>query len=267
MGKRLWNGKQACLTLSFDCDLEEDYRALPLLLRALDNHKIRASFACIGKWIESRVDDHLGIVNAGHEILNHTYTHPSSIYFHPDERFNELTCAGRDAEIEQADSVISSILGYKAVGFRVPHFGSAFTVDIYSSLQRLCYKYSSSTVAIRTPEHGNPFIAADRVWEFPLTMDPSNILWCFDTWSRFKKEQMSNKKATEKRFFNDLKWMVQNVVSNNSYGNLYFDPVDIDLLKGFDDFLRFLDNFRSVLWIAPYAEIVQQLEKQGVQRE
>lgn len=256
-----WNGHKSCFTLSFDCDLEHDYEAMPLLLETLDKHSLKASFACIGKWIEKLPEIHKNIVDQGHEIINHSYTHPSNIHFHPQERFNQLSTNEREIEIAKADHTINDILGYKPIGFRTPHFGGAHTKDIYTILKRLGYKYSTSTIAIRTPDYGNPFLMNEGIWEFPLSIDASYILSGFGTWRRFRGPKSKHTHKTEKKFFDQLKWVIDIGINTNSYINVYFDPGDIILLKYLKEFLNHLSKLKGDIWIAKYEEIVHKLQK------
>ena len=258
---RNWNGHRGCFTLSFDCDLEYDYEAMPLLLETLDKCCIKASFACVGKWVEKFPELHRQMVDQGHEIINHSYTHPSNIHLHPQERFNQLSTNEREIEITKADHIINGILGYKPIGFRTPHFGNSHTNDIYIILKKLGYKYSSSTIAIRTPHYGNPFLSNEGIWEFPLSVNPNNILSCFDTCISFRKPKSNHTKKTEKKFFDQLKWVTEIGINTNSYINVYFDPGDIILLKNLKEFLNYLSKLRGDIWIAKYEEIVHKLQK------
>lgn len=258
---KYWNGYKSCFTLSFDCDHDYDYEAMPLLLEILDKYCIKASFACIGKWIEKLPEIHRQIVDQGHEIINHTYTHPSNIHFHPLERFNQLSTKERETEIAKADCIINDILGYKPIGFRTPHFGNSHTNDIYAILKKLGYKYSSSTIAIRTPDYGNPFLSDEEIWEFPLSIDPNNINLCFDTWLRFKSPKSRHTERAEIKFFDQLKWVIEIGINGHSYINVYFDPADIILLKYLEKFLQYLSELKQDIWIAKYDELVYNLEK------
>jgi peptidoglycan/xylan/chitin deacetylase (PgdA/CDA1 family) len=255
-----WNGHQAGLTLSFDCDRENDYRALPILLEKLGQAEIKASFACIGKWIEKNPEIHRSILESGHELINHTYTHPSNVHFHPNERFNQISPSERRDEIVKADDLMKKLLGYQPVGFRTPHFGDSHTEDVFEILQDIGYSYSSSTIAIQTPDFGMPYPVRDRLWEFPLSMDPKRINTCFDTYNEFNKSGSRPRLKNEKSFFNRLKDSVYAGIKTHSYINLYFDPGDIVLLDGLSDFIDFLKNLRNDLWIATYRDLVQNIK-------
>ena len=129
--------KKTCFTLSFDCDYEEDIKALPDLLAKLESQNIKASFACIGKLIEKFPAQHRLILQHGHEIINHTYSHPAHEELDRVKSFNEISPEERKEEILKCHEVCKKVLNYEPGGFRVPHFGRAFTNDTYQILKDL----------------------------------------------------------------------------------------------------------------------------------
>jgi len=250
------NPEDVFFTLSFDCDLWEDYDAMPILLRALKKRSIQASFACIGRWIEKLPDIHKQMIEDGHEIVNHTLTHPENKYFNPDREFIELSYLEKQEEIVLFDETTWKTLGYKAVGFRTPHFGSNHSTDVYSILRNADYSYSSSQIAIESDKLGEPH-RINTVWEFPLSIDPGNPFTCFDTWSCFKGPFGSHTDETEKSFFNHLKIALQTGLDKRLYTNVYFDPSDIMLYPGFIDFLDII--VQTQVKITPYCDLLSVL--------
>lgn len=260
----LWPGKSACLTLSFDCDHEADYRAMPELLDALAGEGLSASFACIAKWVELDPDSHLELIRRGHELVNHTYTHPSNSRFHPDERFNEITPGARREEIEMADRIIRVRLNYRPSGFRTPHFGDSHTRDVYSVLAGIGYRYSSSRISIQCPGYGMPYRESDGIWEFPLSFDPAYPNTCFDTYNRFPRTDGPVPAEQENAFFGRIEKIIGMAMDTGSYVNLYFDPSDIGRLGRFRDFIRFLGSLKTRLWVAPYERILNEWSRNSV---
>ncbi len=258
-----WPGKNACLTLSFDCDHEADYHAMPELLDTLAGEGLAASFACIAKWVELDPDSHLELIRRGHELVNHTTTHPSNSRFHPDERFNELTPEARREEIETADRIIRERLNYRPTGFRTPHFGDSHTRDVYPVLAGLGYRYSSSRISIQCPEYGMPYRESDGIWEFPLSFDPAYIHTCFDTYNRFPRTEGPVQADRETAFFGRIEKVIRTAMDTGSYINLYFDPSDIRRLGRFRDFIRFLGSLKERLWIAPYDRILNEWSRKS----
>ncbi len=253
-----WPGKQACLTLSFDCDHEADYRAMPELLDALAGEGLNGSFACIAKWVELDPDSHLELIRRGHELVNHTHTHPSNSRFHPDERFNEISPEDRRSEIVTADRIIRERLHYRPTGFRTPHFGDSHTQDVYPVLTGLGYRYSSSRISIQCPGYGMPYRESHGIWEFPLSFDPAYPNTCFDAYNRFPREVEPVPADSQTAFFGRIAKVIETAMKTGSYVNLYFDPSDIRRLGRLRDFIRFLGSLKDRLWIAPYDRILKE---------
>jgi hypothetical protein len=88
--------------------------AVPRFLDLFDRHGIRATFFMIGRDTElaenrRRVRE---IVACGHEVGNHSHTHPYN--------FRSLSRERKIAEIERADAAIADVVGDRPVGFRTP---------------------------------------------------------------------------------------------------------------------------------------------------
>jgi peptidoglycan/xylan/chitin deacetylase (PgdA/CDA1 family) len=62
-----------------------------LLLEVLARHNVRATFFLIGRYVQQRPDIVREVVNAGHVIGNHTFTHPLLIFKSAAEVRRELT--------------------------------------------------------------------------------------------------------------------------------------------------------------------------------
>lgn len=249
-----WRGKKACFTLSFDIDYTEDMRAIPSLLDTLSSYSFKACFACIGKFIEKYPEEHARIIEQGHEIVNHTYTHPDNEEWNPNQRFNELTIEQQKEEIAKFDEVCKNILNYKPMGFRTPHFGRLHSETVYTILEELDYKYSSSTVAIRTPNFGLPFMK-ENILEIPLSPCPKHPFGVFDSYHSFERGGGWHKK--DGVFFRLFKELIQMGISTNSYINVYWDPQDIMKLNNFKNLLDYIEERQDDIWIATYQEVAE----------
>lgn len=90
------------------------FDALPRFLDLFDECGIRATFFVIGR--DARRGDHHGpireIAARGHEVGNHSYTHPHN--------FRALGRAQKIREIEQGEAALADVLGQRPVGFRTP---------------------------------------------------------------------------------------------------------------------------------------------------
>ncbi|MFC1630192.1 polysaccharide deacetylase family protein [Patescibacteria group bacterium] len=251
-----WKGKRSCLSLSFDCDYAEDVVLLPRLLNVLSPYSFKASFACIGKLIEKYPKEHMGIIKKGHQIINHTYSHPNNEKLNPDQKFNEIKTEQRKTEIEKCHTICRSILQYEPTGFRTPHFGNLHTEDVYGILNTLGYKYSSSVSAIKTSSFGLPFVK-NNIVEFPLSNCPKHPFAVFDTWHSLGRGSGKHKKG--EKFYQLCKELIDIGIRTDSYINVYFDPQDVANLKEFQLLLDYIEEKKQNIWIATYKEIFEEL--------
>jgi peptidoglycan/xylan/chitin deacetylase (PgdA/CDA1 family) len=76
------------LALTFD-DGPNDPHTLRLL-DVLARHDVRATFFMIGRYVEMRPDIVQRVVQAGHVVANHTYSHPNLIFRTRQQVMNEL---------------------------------------------------------------------------------------------------------------------------------------------------------------------------------
>ncbi len=91
------------------------------ILRVLKAHNVHITFFLTGKWVEENPDAAKAIAADGHEIANHSYSHPS---------FFKLTDAARWAEIDKAEQLIKDTTGEIAQPyFRAPFGDTDDTVD------------------------------------------------------------------------------------------------------------------------------------------
>jgi peptidoglycan-N-acetylglucosamine deacetylase len=110
---------------------------LPRFLELFDRHAIKATFFVVGADL---TDDPEGrallaaAARAGHELANHTHTHPYD--------FTRLPRAEMAAEIDRAHAAIAEVAGRPPVGFRAP--GYAINRQVLELLIERRYSYDSS---------------------------------------------------------------------------------------------------------------------------
>lgn len=109
---------------------------IPRLLSILDRYNIKATFFIVAKFAKDKVITEVikEIAENGHEIANHSlshYKHLSNFSFEDVYR-----------EIEQADKILSDVIGQKIYGFRAPGF--CLSVNILKTLRKLNYLYDAS---------------------------------------------------------------------------------------------------------------------------
>ena len=119
------NKKKAALT--FDDGPDDVYT--PKILDILNEKKIQATFFVIGQQIRNASEIVKRIVNEGHEIGNHSWSHPN---------FNELTASELVEEITSAEAEISSYTG-KFTSILRPPYGFVTNPDI-QIINNLGYK-------------------------------------------------------------------------------------------------------------------------------
>jgi peptidoglycan/xylan/chitin deacetylase (PgdA/CDA1 family) len=84
----------------------------PRVLDVLDQHGAKASFFCVGRLVEKHASLVGEMVERGHRIENHTWSHPDSFAFLPP--------AGLATQISRTQSIIEQIAGQVPRYFRAP---------------------------------------------------------------------------------------------------------------------------------------------------
>ncbi len=84
------------------------------LLDVLAKHNARATFFLIGKYVRQRPEIARAIAAAGHEIGNHTYSHPNLIF---------VSAAKLRQELDDCRKALEDALGKKTTLFRTPFGG------------------------------------------------------------------------------------------------------------------------------------------------
>lgn len=258
---RLWNRKKTCLTFSFDCDYSADVEAMPHALEFLSRYSFKASFACVGYWIEKYPEEHRMILEEGHEIINHTYSHPDNEVINPGRKFKNISREEKLEEISRCHKVCKDILDYKPIGCRIPHFKNLFTPEIYGILKELGYVYSSSTLSTNTKSFGRPFVTREGIIEFPLSTCPKHPFTVFDTWHSFNSPRLFYRLVHrgERSYINLFKTLVDLGIETNSYINIYIDPADVLKMREFGKLLEYIKNREEDIWVARYTDIVREV--------
>lgn len=253
-----WNSHRSCLLLSFDVDFPEDCDALPAVAERLAAHGIAASFACIGRWVEDYPDPHRVVLDAGHELVNHSYSHPELVNapgrfvsrrddLNP-RRWAELSLAERNDEIVRCQQAVQDTLGVTLRGFRAPHFGNVDPMPLYPLLADQGLVYSTSMLSPRGRRLGVPVIEQGVV-EIPVTTCARHPLSSLDTWHAFHAR--SGWHADD--FAEVLQAQLQRAVDCGGITNIYLDPKDTERFD-FDAFLSRAASLGTDCWVARYGE-------------
>ncbi len=122
------------LALSFDLDYREDTLALPALVALLDRLGLPMTVFSIGRLVERDPTPYAEAAAAGHEIANHTWSHPDNPVLNPDREFWHLDEAEMIDEIGRCQDALERHAGARPTSFRSPHFKDAFRM--MSALRR-----------------------------------------------------------------------------------------------------------------------------------
>jgi peptidoglycan-N-acetylglucosamine deacetylase len=113
------NGARVALSLTFDDSRESQ---LEVVVPILGAYRLRATFFVLPTPVARRQSDWKAVVENGHEIGNHTVTHPCSANF-GFSRTNALEDYSLDrmeAEIDEASGRIERLLGVRPESFAYP---------------------------------------------------------------------------------------------------------------------------------------------------
>jgi len=113
------DGKRAALSLTFDdARLSQIDKGIPLL----DRYQIKATFYISPDKFEKRIEGWQKAAAAGHEIGNHTMTHPctGNYAFSRNNALEEYNLKQITHEIDAANDFIFKMLGIEAVSFAYP---------------------------------------------------------------------------------------------------------------------------------------------------
>src|SRR5215470_14971361 len=101
LGPADWRGRTdtSSVALTFDDGPSED---TPRILEALRTHNVRAAFFMLGRQVEQFPDIARGVAADGHEIGNHSYSHPIYLFRSRSET---------NLQLDRAQATISDITG------------------------------------------------------------------------------------------------------------------------------------------------------------
>jgi peptidoglycan/xylan/chitin deacetylase (PgdA/CDA1 family) len=216
------------LLLSFDCDNDEDMKALPELTRLLTYFGFSASFALCGDLARSYESQTRDLISQGFEIVNHGYSRhcarSRSGLWESSLSYRDLADESIRREIVDCHRLFGSVFNVHPRGFRTPHFGTFQKVEdldrIYDVLANLGYTYSTSTCGFAYPY---AFHRQRRLFEIPLTPCPWHDRTPFDSWHIIKAPGREHRSSDLWRLFSNMvKWLEQDV--KRFLINLYFDP-------------------------------------------
>ena len=252
------------LLLSFDVDYKKDIEAIPALLKLMDNLLVKASFAIIGKHVETQAGIYEEIINRDHELINHTLTHPDNKELSPDIKFIDLSNSDKEYEIEKSQTIVRKYLGYDMMGFRLPHFGNVQTVDfkwLFGVLEKLNFKYDSSVLFPNYKKKYETFFKNSSIIELPITTCPLHPYTAFDSYHIYR----SNRLVYRVLHYNE-KWLpillkVKKMSDKNDIPiNIYLDPQDF--VRNKDIFYNAISHLKELgVKMCTYSDYINTLRK------
>ena len=252
-----FGNSRGILCISFDNDMQIDNETAERVLELLASHKIRVSWAVIGIWVSKYLRLHHRMIELGHELMNHSWSHPDSLELRPGDprKFSQISFDEMRTEIERNHEFVSKTLSYKMRGFRSPHF-STHVGDI-QILSRLEYTYRSDSWALRTHNLGLAYNLNSGIVEMPLIGIPRQPARIFETYRIFRKPDGLYKNETT--FYEDFIALIKLVELNKLVASIYLDAQDIVRLSkpGFDRYLKALND--ADIDVLPYSEAVQKI--------
>ena len=118
-GQLLPNGARIALSLSFDDSRDSQ---LDVAVPMLDAFGVRATFFVLPEPVSQRRTDWQAVVANGHEVANHTVSHPCSANFgfSGSNALEDYSLERMETEIDEASGCIERLLGVRAETFAYP---------------------------------------------------------------------------------------------------------------------------------------------------
>ncbi|MDI6792687.1 MAG: polysaccharide deacetylase family protein [bacterium] len=223
--------KKLYLALSFDCDTPEDAKVVLDFDQRLRDLGVKPIYAVPGAILEKNEKEYSELHLRGAEFLNHGYEQHTfwneglsryeSCFF-----YDQLPLERVRQDVEEGHMALKKVLGVTPPGFRTPHFGTFQTTTqltfLYSVLETLGYKYSSSTAPFYAFWDG-PAFNRFGLLEFPVSGTFSRPLDIQDSWGFYAAP---NRRWGPEDFLAETKALVRCCREEKMGGilNYYADP-------------------------------------------
>jgi polysaccharide deacetylase family sporulation protein PdaB len=114
------------ISMSFDAAWgAEDF---PKIMEILDKHQVKATFFMTGEWVEKYPDCVKTLVEKGHDLGNHSATHPDMTKLSKEQQKNQIM---------QVHNAVKKLTGYEMELFRPPY--GAYSNDVIRSCYEVGY--------------------------------------------------------------------------------------------------------------------------------
>lgn len=126
------HGDRSCPQIALTYDAGSEAAGAAAILDVLKKHKVVSTFFLTGKWVERYPDLAKRIADEGHEIANHSYSHPDLTKLPPEEVIKE---------VREGEEAIRRVTGKETRPlFREPY--GAFSEEQRRLVQRAGFSYS-----------------------------------------------------------------------------------------------------------------------------
>lgn len=230
------------ICISFDNDYFEDNAAAEDLIPILDQYAITVTWAVIGRWVENYRHLHEKLLRAGHQLINHTWSHPDNAQLRPGDprKFHRMSAEEVEEEIFRAHEYLLKTLGYRMTGFRLPHFVPHAAAE--PVLVKLGYTHTSNEFALTSLSLGVPYVNKWGMAEIPLSPIPRRPERIFETYRLFRAPDGLYHGG--RQFFDDFCAALEFTERNKLISCFYFDACDVVRLNDppFEEYLNVLSR-------------------------
>ena len=133
--------KEKMISISFDAAWgNEDTQTL---IDILAKYKVKATFFVVGEWVDKYPESVKALSDAGHEVMNHSSTHPHMPKLSNEEMLNE---------IKGCDEKIAKITGVTPILFRPPYgdYNNDLITNL-ASLNHYCIQWDVDSLDWKNP--------------------------------------------------------------------------------------------------------------------
>jgi polysaccharide deacetylase family sporulation protein PdaB len=128
--------KEKKVAITFDASWREDNT--DEIIKILDKYKVKATFFLVGTWVDANPEKLKLLSEKGHEIGNHTNSHPD---------MNNISKAALIKEMEITDGKIKKITGKGTELFRCPSGSyNDLVIETVESTNRYCVQWDVDSI-------------------------------------------------------------------------------------------------------------------------
>jgi peptidoglycan-N-acetylglucosamine deacetylase len=146
----IYSGPTNVREIALTYDAGADRGRAAYILDTLARYGVKATFGMTGVWAQSNPDLVIRMVNEGHQLINHSWNHPSFTGASASGGNVALTRASRVGQLNQTEDYILNLTGYQMKPYWRPPYGdinSSVLTDVYTAGFYLTIMWSCDTFA------------------------------------------------------------------------------------------------------------------------